>query len=162
MSDLCSTRIFNTFLNVKRRLQSLLELCRLHEHPSWVNEDECGEFYRFCGPYCSDIEELENSIVNVTTLIENLRHELNETVTGSPLPHYPLCKNQWTMEKIEELNDPQTNENTLETLAFLRLQTLAECIHQLDEDRIRPKSQLTTVNFENYSHPQIRFRLLDL
>ena len=135
MSTSLSDRLLSTLVNVQRRLEALLDLCRAHEHPSWMSDDDWGELHRFCGPYRSDIEELENSIASVATLLESLRFESQPSDNASPLPDYPLCKNGWTWEKIERLDDDDTQDLNLEILALLRLQTLAACIDKLDEQR---------------------------
>jgi hypothetical protein len=135
MSTSLPDRLLSTLLNVRRRLQSLLDVCRTHEHPSWMSDDDWGELHRFCGPYRSDIEELETSIVSVSTLVESLRSESQSSDSASPLPDYPLCKNGWTLERIERLEDDDEQDLNLEILALLRLQTLAACIHKLDEQR---------------------------
>lgn len=158
MSDLRSIRILNHLINVRNRLESLLVICRIEERPCWSNDDESNEFDRFHGPYRSDIEELENSILDVSKLIENLRHETSTDIDiQSPLPNYPLCKNQWTIERIEHIND----ELNLETLQLLRLQILSECLNPFDNERRQVpqhphdhtlnRSSLSTVNEENKS-----------
>ena len=135
MSTSLPDRLLSTFLSVQRRLEAQLELCRTHEHPSWMSDDDWGELHRFCGPYRSDIEELENSFASVSTLLESLRSESQSSDNASPLPDYPLCKNGWTLEKIERLDGDDKQDLNLEILALLRLQTLAACIHKLDEQR---------------------------
>jgi dynactin complex subunit len=135
MSNPFSTRLLLTFVNVRRRLESLLELCRIHEQPSWNSADEWKEFYRFSGPYRSDIDELECSIATVTQLIGNIQHELNATDEKKPIPNYPLCNNGWTIENIERLHDNMNDTQlTLDILALFRLQTLEESIRQWNEN----------------------------
>ena len=118
MSTSLPDRLLSTFLNVQRRLEAQLELCRTHEHPSWMSDDDWGELHRFCGPYRSDIEELENSIASVSTLLESLRSESQSSDNASPLPDYPLCKNGWTLEKIERLDgDDRTRSQSRDSRA---------------------------------------------
>jgi hypothetical protein len=125
MSSLLFDRLLLTFINVKQRLESFLNLCRIHEKPSWINDNDFEEFYRFYGPYHSDIEELENSIVYISSLIENLQHEQNTTEDSKPFPDYPLCKNGWTSTDIEQLGEEQCLN--LHTLNQISLHTLNEC-----------------------------------
>ena len=135
MSSVLFDRLLLTFINVKNRLQSLLHLCRLYENSSWINEDDCEESYRFCGPYSSDIEELEECIKQITLLIENFQHEQNTTEDCKPFPDYPLCDNEWTLNKIEQLEEEQSLNLIL--IKQLRLHTLSQC----DEEEC-----LTTLN----------------
>ncbi len=139
MSALLSDRLLLTFVNVKHRLESLLNLCRISENPSWTNDDDGEEFYRFFGPYQSDIEELEKSITHVSSLIENLQHEQNTTEDCKPFPNYPLCENGWTFKEIEQLEEePRLNLVVVHQLA---LQTLTKTDHQAEEQ------QSSTINF---------------
>jgi len=133
MSSVLFDRLLLTFINVKHRLESLLNLCRISEHPSWTNDDDCEELYRFFGPYHSDIEELEESIKHISSLIENLHHEKNTSEDCKPFPDYPLCENDWTLKKIEQLEEEQ-NFN-LDILNKLSLHTLNESDNQFDEQQ---------------------------
>jgi hypothetical protein len=125
MSVLLTDRLLLTFINVKHRLESLLNLCRISENPLWTNDDDYGEIYRFFGPYHTDIEELEESIKHISSLIENLRHEQNTSEDCKPFPDYPLCENNWTFKKIEQLEEEQTLN--LDILNQLSLHTLNQC-----------------------------------
>jgi hypothetical protein len=131
MSSLLYDRLLLTFINVKHRLESLLHLCRISENPSWTNDDEVEEIYQFFGPYHTDIEELEESIKHVSTLIENLQQEQNTSEDCKPIPDYPLCENGWTLRKIEQLDEEQCLN--LNILNHLSLHTLNECDNQFDE-----------------------------
>lgn len=102
MSSCLYDRLLLSSTNVKRRLETLLNLCRIYEHPSVKIDDPSEELYRFYGPDHSDIEELEESIISISSLIENLQHEQNSTDCSKPFPNYPLCKNGWTLKEIEE------------------------------------------------------------
>ena len=104
MSSSLFDRLLLTFINVKHRLESLLHVCRTYEDPLWKNDDYYDEYYRFHGPDMADIEELEVSIVFISSLIENFQHEQN---TNEPFPHYPLCKDGWTVNDIEQLEKNQ-------------------------------------------------------
>ena len=130
MSSQISSRILTKFLHIQQRLESLLNLCRISENPSWNDENDCGEFDHFCGPYRADIDELENSLSNLSMLIETLRNEIHSTDD----PTLPLCKNEWTMEKIDDLERQMTDEVNLDVLAMLRLQFLAESFQQINDD----------------------------
>jgi hypothetical protein len=108
MSSLLFDRLLLTFNNVKHRLQSLLNVCRIYENSSGFNDDDdCDEFCRFDGPYRSDIEELEESIVRISLLIENFQHEQDTADDCKPFPNYPLCENHWTLKKIEQLEEEE-------------------------------------------------------
>jgi hypothetical protein len=126
MSTSLFDRLLLRFLNVKRRLETLLNLCRILEKPSWTNDDDCEAMYQFFGPYHADIEELENSLL----LIENLQHEQNTTEDCKPFPDYPLCENGWTFKEIEQLEEEQYLD--LKILNQLSLHT----INQLDENEL--------------------------
>lgn len=126
MSSLLSDRLLSTFIRVKHRLERLLELCRIHEKPLWTtdddDDDDLEECSRFFGPYQSDIEELEQSIIHVSSLIENLQHEQTASDECKPFPDYPLCENGWTLKKIEEDDElPVLNLNILNQLSLFTL-----------------------------------------
>ncbi len=130
MSSLVSDRLLVIFINVKRRLESLLNVCRISENPLWTNDDNCEEIYQFFGPYISDIEELEDSITRISSLIENLQHEQNTNDDCQPFSNYPLCKNGWTFKEIEQLDEEQ--DLNLRILNQLSLHTLTG---QLDDQQ---------------------------
>jgi len=126
MSSSLSDRLLSTFINVKHRLENLLNLCRIFEKPSWTNDDDCEEIYRFFGPYHTDIEELEKSLTHVSSLIENLQHEQNTTEDCKPFPDYPLCENGWTFKEIEQLEEEH----------YLNLHILNQLsLHTIDEEQ---------------------------
>ena len=120
MSSLLSDRLLSTFTKVKHRLERLLHLCRTSEQPLWTTDDDVEELSRFFGPYQTDIEELEQSIIHVSSLIENLQHEQNASDECKPFPDYPLCENGWTLKKIEEQEEelPLLNLNILNQLSL--------------------------------------------
>ncbi|CAF4461523.1 unnamed protein product, partial [Rotaria sp. Silwood2] len=101
MSDLLYNRLLLSFINVKNRLESLLNLC-------YVNE------------YRSDIKELQSSIRSVSTLIDNLQYELKINDNSKRLKNNFLCKNGWTWGKIQQLDNEEQCLNS-EYLALLRL-----------------------------------------
>ena len=121
-SSLLADRLLLTFIHVKHRLEILLNFCRISEKPSWTNDDDGEEFYRFFGPYCTDIEELEKSIVHVSLMIENLQHEQTTPDDCKTFLDYPLCENGWTWEKIEQLEE--TSSLNLDILDHLSLHTV--------------------------------------
>ncbi|CAF0783385.1 unnamed protein product [Rotaria sordida] len=142
MSSLLLDRLLLTSINVKHRLESLLNLCRIYEHPSWKNDDQYEEFYRFYGPDHSDIEELEVSIVSISSLIENLQHEQDIDEDYQPFPDYPLCKNGWTLKEIEQLEKEKClNLNIINQIG---LHTLNQCYEELNE-----KQSSSTTKFNN-------------
>ena len=157
MSDLIGHRLVNTFLRVKQRLESLLDFCRLHEHTLTINDDDWEDRDRFRGPYRWDIEELENSISTVSTLIANLQQEYDPTDDQHPIPNYPLCKNGWTIEQIERLDTERERQINLDVLALLRLQTLTECIHQLNSQTSR-----SHVSIRDLSHRHLCWLLFNV
>ena len=112
-NTLVSDRLLLTFVNVKQRLECLRSICRIHEKPMWTGEDDCGEDCRSFGPYQSDIEELEKSINQISSLIENLQHEKSENEEDKPMPDYPLCENRWTLNKIDEIDDEHPFDLTI-------------------------------------------------
>ncbi|CAF2535528.1 unnamed protein product [Rotaria sp. Silwood2] len=137
MSSLLIDRLLLVSINVKHRLESLLNLCRIYEHPLWNNDDQDEEFDRFYGPDHSDIEELEESIVTISLLIENLQHEQNTSENCQPFPNYPLCKNGWTLKEIEQLEKEQSiNLNIINQLG---LYTLNQCYEELEEQQCLAK-----------------------
>ena len=141
MSSSLSDRLLSRFINVKHRLETLLNLCRICEKPSWTNDDNSETMYQFLGPYHADIEELEKSLTHVSSLIENLQHEQNTTEDCKPFPDYPLCENGWTFKEIEQLQQEQTLN--LKILTQLSLHT----INQLDEADLSPtEDQILTIS----------------
>jgi hypothetical protein len=152
MSFLLIDRLLLTFMNVKHRLETLLNLCRIYENLSSINDDECDEFYRFYGPYHSDIEELEESIVCISSLIENLQHEQDMAEDCQAFPNYPLCKNGWTFKDIEQLEEePCLN---LEILNQLSLHTLNEYDNQFDEQQqhLTRSLNVTIIHLQKFIH----------
>lgn len=138
MSSLLFDRLLLTFINVKHRLEKLLALCRISENPSWINDEDCEEKYRFFGPYNTDIEELEESIEQISSLIENFQHEQNTHEDCKPFEDYPLCDNGWTLNKIVQLDEEQTLD--LNILNQLSLHSITELDEQsnvniLDENK---------------------------
>ena len=132
MSSALSDRLVSTFLNVKHRLEILLNLCRISERPLWTTDD-AEECYRFFGPYQTDTDELEKSIAQVSLLIENLQHEQNISEDCKPFPDYPLCENEWTLKKIEEQEETSQPLN-LNILNQLSLFTLDERDSSSDDE----------------------------
>lgn len=137
---LVSDRLLLTFLNVKQRLECLLSICRVHEKPMWTGEDDCGEDCRFFGPYQSDIEELEKSINQISSLIENLQHEKNESEEYKPIPNYPLCENGWTLNQIDQIED----EHSL--VPNILAQLSRHSSNRYDENRSSSTASLDLVN----------------
>jgi hypothetical protein len=109
-------------------LETLLNLCRICEKPSWTNDDNSETMYQFLGPYYADIEELEKSLTHVSSLIEYLQHEQDTTEDCKPFPDYPLCENGWTFKDIEQLQHERSLN--LQILNQLSLHTIS----QLDEN----------------------------
>lgn len=130
MSSLLFDRLLLTFINVKDRLEKFLILCRISENPLWTNDDDSEEIYRFLGPYHSDIEELEESIKQISSLIENLQHEQNTSEDCKPFQDYPLCENGWTLKRIEQLEEEQSLN--LDVLDQLSLHTITDIDEQPD------------------------------
>lgn len=130
--QMLSDRLLSTFINVKHRLEILLDLCRTLEKPLWTTED-AEECYRFFGPYRTDIDELEQSIAQVSLLIENLQHDQSSSEECKPFPDYPLCENEWTLKKIEEQDEP-TRPLNINILNQLSLFILNDDEHSSDDD----------------------------
>ncbi|UJR35284.1 hypothetical protein I4U23_028047 [Adineta vaga] len=134
------------FHNVKHRLETLLNICRLHENSAVIFDDTYDESYRLYGPHDSDIEELEQSIITISKLIENLQQEQNSSDECRDALNYPLCDNDWTFEDIKQLeendndNDDDDDEEqqqqqklTLDILNQLSLFTFNENSNQIIE-----------------------------
>ncbi|CAF3383278.1 unnamed protein product [Rotaria sp. Silwood1] len=133
MSSILIDRLLLASINVKHRLESLLNLCRIYEHPVCNNDDQYEELYRFYGPDHSDVEELENCIVSISSLIENLQHEQDTSEDCQPFPNYPLCKNGWTLKEIEQLEKEQyLNLNIINQISLC---ILNQCYEELDEQQ---------------------------
>ncbi|CAF2521813.1 unnamed protein product [Rotaria sp. Silwood2] len=139
MSDLLYNRLLLSFINVKNRLESLLNLCCVNE-------------------YRSDIKELQSSIRSVSTLIDNLQYELKINDNSKLLKNNFLCKNGWTWGKIQQLDNEEQCLN-LEYLALLRLQTLATCFNKLDEQKFL--KQTTRFNINRQYHSNIMMNFID-
>lgn len=131
MPSILFDRLLLKFINVKHRLESLLNTCRIYENPTWKNDESCEEFYRFYGPDHSDIEELEESIVSISSLIENFQHEQNTNASDKPFPNYPLCENDWTLKNIEQVEqDKSLDLNIIHQIGLCALSQYDEELHE--------------------------------
>ncbi|CAF0829322.1 unnamed protein product [Rotaria sp. Silwood1] len=115
MSDLLFNRLLLSFINVKNRLESLLNLCSINE-------------------YRLDIKEIQIYIRSVSNLIDNLQYEFKINDNLKLFSNRSLCKNSWTWKKIQQLNNEEQSFN-LELLALLRLQMLATCFNKFDKQK---------------------------
>lgn len=140
MSILLSDRLLSTFINVRQRLTCLLSICQIHEKPMWTGEDDCGEECRFFGPYQSDIEELEKSINQISSLIENFQHEKIDDEAYKSILDYPLCENGWTLNQIDQIEDEHPLD--LNILSLLNRATL----NKSDEKQFSSVEILNLVN----------------
>ncbi|CAF3319036.1 unnamed protein product [Rotaria socialis] len=157
MSSSLFDRILSSSINVKHRLESLLNICRIYKHPSWLSDDSCDEFYRFYGPDLSDIQELEDSIVSISVLIEHLQHERNSTETCEPFPNYPLCKNGWTLKDIEQIEKEQVLN--LNILNLINLHSFNACNNELDKQQCL-KSELDNTHIISNDRRHLNTRSL--
>ncbi|CAF3372379.1 unnamed protein product [Rotaria sp. Silwood1] len=125
MSDLLFNRLLLSFINVKNRLESLLNLCSINE-------------------YRLDIKEIQIYIRSVSSLIDNLQYEFKINDNLKLFSNRSLCKNGWTWKKIQQLNNEEQFFN-LELLALLRLQILATCFNKFDKQKFRKQTTSSNI-----------------
>ncbi|CAF0760834.1 unnamed protein product [Rotaria sordida] len=137
MSDLLYNRLLLNFINVKNRLESLLNLYCINE-------------------YRLDIKELQISIGFVSNLIDKLQYELKLTDNLKPFSNHSLCNNNWTWKKIQQLDMKEQCLN-LEFLALLRLQTLATCFDEFDEQKFLKQTTNFNINRQYHLNKMMKF-----
>lgn len=145
MSSLLFDRLLLTFINVKHRLEKLLNICRIYENSAWKTDDSNEEFYRFYGPDRADIEDLENSILSISKLIENFQHEQNTNGYCEPFTNCPLCENGWRLKDIEQLDKQEIL--TLNIIHQISLHTLSQSDDDSDEEQYITKDSDVNINF---------------
>ncbi|CAF0756332.1 unnamed protein product [Didymodactylos carnosus] len=115
-------RIYQTFINVRKRLISLSVLFKENEKVYCNDSDSDEEM--FMGPFPSDKEEIEKCLIDVDRILEHLAStkDLQEQ-----FPSFPLCKDGWTIRRFVDVANFDPTKRRKTVLNWIKLQTLTAC-----------------------------------